>query len=376
MCRGSPSSRATRSNSRSRSPVPPPRFEPSRLARSSGRSERGVHLVGPDVREGLGDGVDLGRRQAERGADVADGVPHPVGVHHRDAADPVGAEAVDDRVVDLHPPGGLHVDVDVGQLVAQRGEEALHQQPVAERVDVGDAQQVGDQAAGARAPRRRPNPQALDEVDHVGDGEEVGRVAELVDHRQLLVQPLPHPLRRRHAAPAHPGLAAGPQHLRGAHPPLGRRGDDVELGIADAADAEVVADVDRALLGQPGGALEQPQGGVAVGTDEVLGDLGHLLARLQVALGGAPVDVPHVERDQPAGRVQHVGGRARRGRRRSGRRCSAPPARPARRRTGASPGPATGRPGRGGGRPRAPAGPGRRPPARCRGGRRRDRPGR
>ena len=159
--------------------------------------ERGVHLVGPDVREGLGDGVDLGRRQAERGADVADGVPDPVGVHHRDAADPVGAEAVDDRVVDLHAPGGLHVDVDVGQLVAQRGEEALHQQPVAERVDVGDAQQVGDQAAGTRPAGRGANPQALDEVDHVGHGEEVGRVAEGVDDRQLLVQPLPHPLRRR-----------------------------------------------------------------------------------------------------------------------------------------------------------------------------------
>ena len=119
---------------------------------------------------------------------------HPVGVHHRDAADPVGAEALEDGVVDLHPPGGLHVDVDVGQLVAQRGEEALHQQAVADRVDVGDAEQVGDQAAGTRAARCRPNPQALDEVDHVGDREEVGGVAELVDHRQLFVQPLPHPL--------------------------------------------------------------------------------------------------------------------------------------------------------------------------------------
>ena len=110
-------------------------------------------------------------------------------------------------------------------------------------------------------------------------------------------------------AAAHPRLAAGPEDLRRAHPPLGGGGDHVELGIADAADAEVVADVDRALLGQPGGALEQPQGGVAVGTDELLGHRGHLLARLQVALGGAPVDVPRVERDQPAGRVQHVGGR-------------------------------------------------------------------
>src|SRR3712207_7731791 len=55
------------------------------------------------------------------------------GVHHRDAADPVGTEAVDHRVVDLHAPGRLDVDVDVGQLVAQRREKALHQQPVADR---------------------------------------------------------------------------------------------------------------------------------------------------------------------------------------------------------------------------------------------------
>ena len=180
----------------------------------------------------------------------------------------------------------------------------------------------------------------------------------------------------RHAPPAEPGLAPGPQHLRRAHPPLGRRGDDVELGIADAADAEVLPDVDRALLGQPGGALEQPQGGVAVGADEVLGDVGHLLARLQVALGGAPVDVPRVERDQPAGGVQHVGGRGVEGvdvadgvaeHHRHALLGGEPEHRLR---------PRTGRPARGGGRPRAPAGRDRTPPARCRDGRRRGRRGR
>ena len=39
---------------------------------------------------------------------------------------------------------------DVGERAAQRREEPLHQQPVPDRVDPGDAEQVVDQAAGAR----------------------------------------------------------------------------------------------------------------------------------------------------------------------------------------------------------------------------------
>ena len=67
----------------------------SREARSSGSSREGVpHVTGADVREGLGDDVDLAGRHAQRGTDVADRVPHPVGVHHRDAGDPLGAEAL------------------------------------------------------------------------------------------------------------------------------------------------------------------------------------------------------------------------------------------------------------------------------------------
>ena len=71
----------------------PARWRAARAARASALRR----VAGPDVRERLGDRVDLRRRQAQRGADVADGVPHPVGVHHRDAGDPVAAEAVEDR---------------------------------------------------------------------------------------------------------------------------------------------------------------------------------------------------------------------------------------------------------------------------------------
>ena len=115
-------------------------------------------VAGPDVGEGLGDGVGLAGRHAERGTDVADRVAHAVGVHHRDAHAPLPAVAVEDRAVDLLTPGGLDVDVDVGQRGAQRGEEPLHQQPVADRVDPGDAEQVVDQAARARAAGRRSAP--------------------------------------------------------------------------------------------------------------------------------------------------------------------------------------------------------------------------
>ena len=205
-------------------------------------------------------------RQAERGADVADRVPHPVGVHHRDAGDPLAAEALEDPLVDLGAAGRLDVDVDVGQRLAQRREEALHQQPVAQRVDAGDAEQVVDQAAGAGAARGDPHPHVADQVDDVGDGEEVGRVAERLDDVAA---------RRRAGAaprrwPASPAGRARPRSAPGAaparRPPCRpgrrragrRRSEDVELGEVHLADAEVGARVDGAPVGHPPGRGEQP----------------------------------------------------------------------------------------------------------------------
>ena len=101
----------------------------------------------------------------ERRADVADRVPHPVGVHHRHAGDPLAAEPGQDLLVDLGAPGRLDVDVDVGQLGAQRRAEPLHQQAVRDRVDPGDAEQVVDQAARTRAAGGDPDAQVPDEVD-------------------------------------------------------------------------------------------------------------------------------------------------------------------------------------------------------------------
>ncbi len=147
-----------------------------------------AHVAGGDVRERLGHGVDLGRWQPERRTGVTDGVAHPVGVHHRDARDPVAAEVVEDPLVDLGASGRLHVDVDVGQLGPQRGAEALHEQPVAHRVDPGDAEEEVDERARTRASGRDPHPHLADEVAHLRDGEEVGRVAERLDDAQLVLE--------------------------------------------------------------------------------------------------------------------------------------------------------------------------------------------
>ena len=103
------------------------------------------------MREGLGDGVDLPAGHAEGAPHVTDRVADPVGVHHRHRDAPLPAVAVEDRVVHLEAARGLHVDVDVRERLAQRGEEALHEEAVPQGVDAGDPEEVVDQAPGAGA---------------------------------------------------------------------------------------------------------------------------------------------------------------------------------------------------------------------------------
>ena len=57
-------------------------------------------------------------------------------MHAGGAVLPVAAQ---DPVVDLLPTGRLHVDVDVGEVVADRVDEPLEQEAVMDRVDLGDA---------------------------------------------------------------------------------------------------------------------------------------------------------------------------------------------------------------------------------------------
>ena len=264
----------------------------------------GPDLVGPDVRERLGERVDLAWRHAQGRPDITDAVPGPVGVHHRHAGAALPAVGREDLLIDLGAAGGLDIEVDVGQLVAQWGQEPLHQQAVADRVDIADPEQVGDQAAGAAAPRRRPHPHPLDEVDDVGHGEEVRRVAELADDVELVLEsPQGHRV-AGHAAPAEAGLDPLPQHRR-------RLAGNLQLGEVHLADPEIGAGVDGAAVGLMPGAGEQAPAlvGQPGEAGDLFGDVGHLLTREQGGFGVGAVDVPAVEGDQSPGGVEHVGGR-------------------------------------------------------------------
>ena len=327
MWRGRPSSFSTRPKIRSRAPLPlaqPGRPQLGEVA------QRHPGVARPDVRERLRDRVGLARRHPERGADVTDRVAHLVGLHHRHARAALGAVAVEDRLVDLQPPRGLHVEVDVGQRGAQRREEPLHQQVVPDRVDPGDPEQVVDQAARARPARRAPDAELADQVGDVADGEEVRREAEPADDLQLVGQPLPDPLPGCAAvAPADRGLAPRPQCRVGrrvteaggvarARPGLGPATPRFlslskgELREVHLAQPEVLARVEHAPVGDRAGVREQP-GAVVVAVEagvaaDLLGDLVHLLAGLEEPFGVAAVEMADVERDQPAGGVEDVDG--------------------------------------------------------------------
>jgi len=177
--------------------------------------QRGPGVPGPDVREGLRHGIDLGRRQAQRRPHVPDGMAHPVGVDHRDAGHPFPAESGQHLLVDLGAPGRLHVDVDVRQRLTQRRHEALHDQPVRQRIDTADAQQIVDQAAGPRAAGGAAHPHGANQGDHVGHRQEIGRKTQLVDGGQLLIQPNADLRRERPVAGRHARRTAGAQHPHG-----------------------------------------------------------------------------------------------------------------------------------------------------------------
>ncbi len=268
---------------------------------------RGAGVPGPDVREGLGEPVGLGRVHGERGADVADGVAHPVGLGHGDGRDPLGAEAADDRAVDVETAGGLDVDVDVGQHEAPLGQEALHEQPVFDRVGVGDPEQVVDQGAGPGAARGDAYAHPLHIVDDLGDRQEVGGEAVVGDDVQLTVHPLPVVAPAVVAVPHHARGGAGGQHPLGGAPP---GPDEVRLGEVDTAEAQVVRRVDAAGVGGAPGLREQQPPRVPPeprrGGDPP-GGLLHRTGVLEPALPGVEGGTARVDGDEPAGRVEYVG---------------------------------------------------------------------
>ena len=185
-----------------------------------------------------------------------------------------------------HPRAALHreVDVDVRHRHPLGVEEALEQQAVGQRVDLGDVEAVGDQRAGRRAAARAHGDAVLLGVaDEVPDDQEVGREAHLLDHAQLHLEPLERLGRRRVA------VAAAQTLLREAAQVVGH---GLALGRREARDQHLAElDLHLAALGdlQAGGERLRPLGEVARhlvrALEEELVGVERQLRRRQRALG-------------------------------------------------------------------------------------------
>ena len=199
------------------------------------------------------------------------------------------------------------VDVDVGHGLAAGVEEALEEQAVGERVEVGDLQRVGDDRAGGRpAAGTHRDPLLLGVADEVPDDQEVGLEAHLRDHPELEVETLPRLGRDRvSVAAAQPLGRELAEHLArlGA---LGRR----------EARQQQLAELDLHLAAL--GDLER--GGDRL--RHVREGLGHLVGALQIELVGVEAKLRLLDRrlrldaEQRrvrvvvlAAQVVHVGGR-------------------------------------------------------------------
>jgi len=136
----------------------------------------------------LAPGVLLTRGEPERLRHVPHRRPGPIRDDVGDLGGVLPPVPGVDVLDDLLPAVGLDVHVDVRRPVPLRGEEALEEQPMTDRVDVGDPQGVAD-----RRVRRRPPTLAVDvlltaERDDVVDHQEVAGKAQLLDHVQLVLQ--------------------------------------------------------------------------------------------------------------------------------------------------------------------------------------------
>ncbi len=148
------------------------------------------HRVGGVGRHHLGQAVHLAERQLQHPAHIAQHGARLQGAEGDDLGHAVAAIALLDVGDHLFPPLLAEVDIEVGHRHPLRIEEALEQQAVAKRVEVGDGQGIGHERTRARTPpwthwdTARLGP--LDEVRH---DQEVAGEPHLGDDPDLPLKP-------------------------------------------------------------------------------------------------------------------------------------------------------------------------------------------
>ena len=99
----------------------------------------------------------------------------------------MAAIGVVDPLDHLLPPLVLEVDIDVRRLVALLGDEALEEEVVRDGIDRGDAEHVADGGVSRRAAALAQNALTAAKLHDRMDGQEVRRVAELLDQVKLVL---------------------------------------------------------------------------------------------------------------------------------------------------------------------------------------------
>ena len=250
----------------------------------------GLERVGDGRVEGegdhLGDAVDLGQGHLEDAADVADGPPGGHGPEGDDLADVLLAVLLGHVLDHLLPAAAAEVHVDVGQADALGIEEALEEQVVLDRVDLGDLEGVGQEAPGGRTAARADRDALLaGGLEQVPDDEEVALEVHLLDELDLALEPLlvlaqtvrGRPVDHVGLPPGHPGPEALPGHL------LEIIAERFACGRGEVG--QVVA-LGRELEGAAGGDLAR----VLDGVGRVLEELGHFRGGLEIELVGRELE--------------------------------------------------------------------------------------
>ena len=143
------------------------------------------------LRDLLGHGCRLGDRHAQHLAHVAHRALGGKGTEGSDLRHVVRAVTAHHVVDDLLPALVTEVDIKVGHADAFGIQEPLKQEGVAHGIDIGDAAGIGGDAAGAGAsagPHRDPDGFCI--IDIVPYDEEVIDEPHLMDHAQLVIEPV------------------------------------------------------------------------------------------------------------------------------------------------------------------------------------------
>ena len=163
-----------------------------------GGLERLPRALGDELRDAIDDAVG----DVEDAARVSDRRACSHRRERDDLRDPIASVLLGDVVDDAVASGHREVDVHVRQVLAGRIQEALEEQAVAHRIDVGDLEAVRrDRPRRGAAARTDAHAVSLREMDEVPDDEEVVREPHLLDRRQLEAEPVRQLGRRCSVAP-------------------------------------------------------------------------------------------------------------------------------------------------------------------------------